>query len=185
MKLGGWLLLSAALAATGCAGAQSKRDASSLVGQQAPDWGRMDWVEGSPKFRLKDLKGKVVILHWWTDGCPDCVTNVALMEKLAQKYSSLPVQVIGMYFPVPEGGGTENMKEVMGILGIRFPVAFDTKWKVLKRYWLDYSTDKAVMTPTVVIDGFGRVRAILAGSRIGEEDARKLDKLISQLVAQG
>jgi peroxiredoxin len=186
MKLGHLFVLGAFLAATGCAGARAKSpDASTLVGQLAPDWGKLPWIEGSPKFRLKDLRGKVVVLHWWTDGCPDCVNNVALMDRLAQKYSSLPVQVIGMYFPVPAGGGTENMKEVMGILGIHFPVAFDTDWKALKKYWLDYTPDKSIMTPTVVIDSFGRVRAILAGSRISEDDARRLDKLLSQLVSQG
>jgi alkyl hydroperoxide reductase subunit AhpC len=186
MKLRTIFFLAAALAATGCSSAPAhKGDASSLIGRPAPGWGKLKYLENSAYLRLKDLRGQVVVLHWWTDGCPDCVTNLGEIGAIHDRYQGRGVRVIGMYFPDTQGNEVklDNMREVAGVLGIRFPVALDTDWKALRAYWLDYS-DKSVMTPTVVIDRNGIVRAIVAGSRVSDDDARKIDGLVAKLLAE-
>lgn len=177
------LLALAALAAS-CAYPERRVDVSARIGKPVPDWGRLEWTDGRRPARPKDFLGSVVVLHWWTDGCPDCVESLDLLNRLHARHSGRGLEVVGMYFPVPEGRvRVENIREAAEFLGLRFPVAIDEDWDALEAFGLEQS-DRQLIMPTVVIDRDGLVEAILAGSRINEEDAQRLDAMLVQLLGR-
>ena len=59
--------VSTAAAAAGSEGAE-------LLGRPAPEWDTLEWVQSGP-LALRDLRGKVVLIRWWTDSCPMCATT--------------------------------------------------------------------------------------------------------------
>jgi hypothetical protein len=50
-----------------------------LVGTRAPPFELKQWVRSSP-IEIEDLHGKVVLVRWWTDGCPFCSTSAPALN---------------------------------------------------------------------------------------------------------
>ncbi|HEY8922832.1 MAG TPA: hypothetical protein VIU64_00555, partial [Polyangia bacterium] len=48
-----------------------EKAAAHLVGTRPPEWRASEWLNTAP-LRLQDLRGKVVVVRWWTAGCPYC-----------------------------------------------------------------------------------------------------------------
>ncbi len=87
---------SAALAAVtdqGAAGAE-------LIGTEAPSWEGAEWLTTEP-LRLEDLRGKVVLVRWWTDTCPYCSRSAPALNEFHARYAQRGLIVIGMYHPKP------------------------------------------------------------------------------------
>jgi len=170
--------------AASCAYPERRFDVSARIDKPAPDWGRLEWTDRRRASRPKDLLGSVVVLHWWTDGCPDCVESLDFLNRLHARHSGRGLEVIGMYFPVPEGRvDIDHIREAAELMGLRFQVAVDSDWDALEAYGLEQG-DRQLVMPTVLIGRDGRVKAILAGSRISEEDARRLDAMIVHHLGQ-
>ena len=154
-----------------------------LVGRQAPDWGRLTWIDSKERPRLKDLKGRLVLVRWWTDGCVFCVDSTAVLNRLAQKYSQQGLVVIGMYHPRLAGKvPVDNVKAASQLLDFRFPVAVDDKWKALKPYWLK-GADRATTMASFLIDGGGVIRWVHPGPGYTPEQAQELDRLIQRFLS--
>ncbi len=87
---------SAALAAVtdqGAAGAE-------LIGTKALGWEGAEWLNPEP-LRLEDLRGKVVLVRWWTDSCPYCSRSAPALNEFHARYARRGLIVIGMYHPKP------------------------------------------------------------------------------------
>jgi thiol-disulfide isomerase/thioredoxin len=85
---------------------------------------------------LKSLKlrGRVVLIRWWTDTCPFCAATAPALQKLQTKYGCLGLQVIGVFHPKPAGDwSVERVREAAKRLNMNFPVALDADWKALHR----------------------------------------------------
>src|SRR5579862_4374640 len=65
-----------------------------LAGKQAPDIQATD-THGEP-VSLAQLKGKTVLLDFWTTWCPPCQSDASSIEKLNQKYGEKSLAVIGV-----------------------------------------------------------------------------------------
>jgi len=65
-----------------------------LVGKQAPEIQATD-IHGEP-VSLAQLKGKTVLLDFWTTWCPPCQSDASSIEKLNQKYGEKSLAVIGV-----------------------------------------------------------------------------------------
>src|SRR5437660_1596717 len=72
------------------------------IGARAEEWGRHVWLN-SPPLTLGQLKGKVVLVRWWTDGCSLCAQTAPALNELHRRYASRGLVVIGMYHPKPPG----------------------------------------------------------------------------------
>ncbi|HEV3255262.1 MAG TPA: redoxin domain-containing protein [Gemmataceae bacterium] len=57
-----------------------------------------DWINTKP-LELKDLRGRVVVLHFWTFGCINCIHNYPCYRDWHKKYSGKGVTVIGIHTP--------------------------------------------------------------------------------------
>ena len=109
-----------------------------LVGSPAPAWHLSDWIH-SPPLELSGLKGKVVLVRWWTaPGCPYCSATAPALREFQKKYGDEGLQVVAVYHHKSrEPLDPAEVKRYGEKYGLDMPVAIDRDWKTLKEWWLD------------------------------------------------
>src|SRR5262249_59430975 len=70
------------------------------VGDAARPWRLADW-SGSEPLDLEDLRGRVVVVRFWTDGCPYCARTLPALGALAEEFRDRPLTSVGLYHPKP------------------------------------------------------------------------------------
>src|SRR5260221_6841330 len=107
------------------------------LGLAAPPFELKIWLH-SPPLEMQALRGKVVLIRWWTEGCPFCVATAPALRELDRKYGNRGLQVIGIFHPKPAGDASvERMRLASERLGFTVPVALDAEWTALDRWWPD------------------------------------------------
>src|SRR6266446_3063760 len=107
-------------------------------GSTAPEWHAKDWLN-SPPLKLADLRGKVVLVRWWTaPDCSLCAASMPVLENWARTLRDRGLVVVGLYHhkaatPLKPGHVAAQAKR----LGATFPVATDPDWRTLHEWWLD------------------------------------------------
>src|SRR5262249_55613425 len=149
-----------------CAAPSSSDDPDSgaeLIGHPAPDWSFTRWVRG-PARSLHDLRGKVVLVRWWTENCRYCRTTLPALERLQREHGHDFV-VVGVFHPKPEPHDVsdQHILQVARSLGFSGPIAFDRDWRTLNRYWLDGSPDRNWTSVSFLIDKDGVIRWVQGG----------------------
>jgi thiol-disulfide isomerase/thioredoxin len=109
-----------------------------LIGSKVPEWQVTGWINSKP-LALKDLAGKVVLVRWWTaPGCPLCAATAPALNEFHSRYKDKGLMVIGLYHHKSTNPlKPAQVKRSAEKLGFQFPVAIDTDWKTLRRWWLD------------------------------------------------
>jgi len=156
----------------------------SLVGVSAPEWEVDTWINSRP-LALKELRGKVVLIRWWTGpGCPYCAASAPILRDLEKRYGKKGLVVIGFYHPKSEA--SVNRSEVAQLakdLGMDFPVAIDAEWKTLNRYLLDRFPDAPFTSVSYLIDREGIIRYVHPGGTITQEDEKDLERRVLALLS--
>ena len=68
-----------------------------MIGHKAGRWGVRDWINSGP-LTLEELRGKVVLVRWWTaPGCPFCEASAPALNEFSQRYGDRGLVVIGFY----------------------------------------------------------------------------------------
>jgi len=145
--------------------------AATIVGQPAPDWPELRWVQGGP-FSLPDLRGKVVLVRFFTDTqCPFCSATAPALNELDREFRARGLVVIGFYTPKPRPRPTtvEDVRRTVATYGFRFPVAVDDEWAALRRLWLDRSPGAGWTSASLLIDRKGVVRHVHSGGVYAKE----------------
>ncbi len=134
--------------------------------------GGVAWLNTAGPVRLKDLRGKVVLLDFWTFCCINCIHIMPDLAKLEKKYPNELV-VIGVHSAKFENEkDTENIRKAILRYEIKHPVVNDAKLALWKAY-------RCEGWPTLaVIDPEGNFLGITSGE--GNYDL--LDKIISKLI---
>ncbi len=132
------------------------------------------WLNVSRPLTLADLKGKVVLLDFWTYCCINCMHIIPDLKKLETKYSKELV-VLGVHSAKFQNEReAENIRQAILRYGIEHPVINDSNFAI----WQAYG---AKAWPTLVlIDPEGNI----VGSDTGEGHYEILDKLIGNLVSE-
>ncbi|MDY6898966.1 MAG: thioredoxin-like domain-containing protein, partial [Cyanobacteriota bacterium] len=132
------------------------------------------WLNTDKPFSLKQLRGRIVILDFWTYCCINCLHVLPDLKYLEQKYKD-SVTVIGVHSAKFDNEKeTENIRQAILRYDIEHPVLVDRDFRV----WQEYAV-KAYPT-FIVIDPQGYIVATLTG-----EGKRKiLDELIEKLIQQ-
>lgn len=140
----------------------------------APDFPtHLEWLNtGGKHLRLAKLRGKIVLLDFWTYGCINCIHIIPDLKKLEEKYHDTLV-VIGVHSAKFEHEGkTNNIRRLVLRYDLEHPVVNDKDYEVWKEYG-------ARAWPTLVlIDPEGKV----IGSVSGEGHYDLLDNLIQRLI---
>jgi len=114
--------------------------AESLTGKTAPEFSNLrGWVNTSP-LTMTGLRGKVVLLDFWTYSCVNCVRSLPHMKLLHKEYAGDTFVLIGVHTPEFEFERIpENVASAVKRFGIGYPVAIDsenTTWKLYgNQYW--------------------------------------------------
>jgi thiol-disulfide isomerase/thioredoxin len=195
----GWPLLTAhgiEPAATTTAdrhGDAAERDidsAAEIIGRRAPAWRFTRWVRGAPA-GLDDLRGKVVLLRWWTEGCHYCEATLPALEALRRKHEPDGLVVIGVFHPKPPREiSNARILRVAKRLGFSGPISLDRDWKTLEAYWLGGHPERSWTSVSFLIDRDGVIRWVHGGGEYHASDdplharcGAQLDQLESALAA--
>jgi thiol-disulfide isomerase/thioredoxin len=108
--------------------------------QSAPNFvGISKWFNSQP-LHIADLRGKVVLVDFWTYGCVNCVNTLPHVVALDTKYRARGLVVIGVHTPeFPFERSASNVQAALKRHGITYPVAQDNEsqtWDAYRnQYW--------------------------------------------------
>ncbi len=161
-------------------------DTGSLLNKPAPEWGVTNWINSTP-LQLKDLRGKVVLIRWWTaPDCPYCRATAPALNEFDDRYGKQGLQVLGFYHHKgDEPLKQEDVKTYAKNFGFKFPVATDPEWKTLHQWWLDRG-EHDFTSVSFLIDRKGIVRHIhpggqyVAGDKAYAAMKNKIEELLKE-----
>lgn len=136
--------------------------------------GGVNWFNTPKPLKLKDLRGKIVIIDFWTLCCINCMHIMPDLAKLEEKYKNELV-VIGVHTPKFENETTnEAVRKAIQRYELHHPVVNDAERKI-------WNTYKAEWWPTiVVIDPTGMVVSGAAGET--QVTLKALDATVTGLI---
>ena len=140
----------------------------------APDLATGEWINSEP-LRLKDLRGRVVLIEFWTFGCYNCRNTLPFVKTWHDRYQDKGLTVIGVHSPeFDEERKVENLRREVASLGIRYSVVTDNDYQTWNAY-------KVEAWPTIfLLDKEGRIR----WRHVGEGDYDEAERLIEKLLAE-
>jgi len=145
-----------------------------VEGIAPPLAGATHWLNAAP-LSLAELKGKVVLIDFWTYSCINCLRAIPFVRAWAEKYKDQGLVVIGIH--APEFAFERNVKNVERAIAkqkISYPVAVDNAYAIWRayqnRYWPAH----------YFIDAQGRIRH----QQFGEGHYEQSERVIQQLLAE-
>jgi thiol-disulfide isomerase/thioredoxin len=144
-------------------GPEDPDSGAEMIGRPAPEWTFTRWVRG-PSHSLESLRGKVVLVRWWTEGCHYCRSTLPVLERLSREHGG-DLVVVGVFHPKPEPRDVSDahILKVAKTLGFSGPIAFDRDWRTLDRYWLDADPNRNWTSVSFLIDRDGVIRWVHGG----------------------
>ena len=136
--------------------------------------GAVAWLNSKP-LTPDELKGKVVLVDFWTYSCINCLRTLPYLHAWYEKYRDHGLVIIGVHTPeFAFEKDIDNVQRAVRNLKITYPVAVDSNYAIwsafLNNYWpADY-----------FIDAQGRIR----GHAFGEGDYDKSERLIQTLLGK-
>ena len=148
----------------------------SLKFQEAPELaGIAGYINTNPDIKIKDLKGKVVLVDFWTYTCINCIRTLPYLKSWHEQYNDEGLVIIGVHTPEFEfEKDYDNVKSAAEKYQLEYSIVQDndySTWRAYKnRYWpRKYLVD---------IDGFIRY------DHIGEGSYDETEKMIRELLKE-
>jgi cytochrome c biogenesis protein CcdA/thiol-disulfide isomerase/thioredoxin len=135
--------------------------------------GAVEWLN-SKALTAEDLKGKVVLVDFWTYSCINCLRAIPYVRAWAEKYRDHGLVVIGVHAPeFAFERNVDNVKKAIATLGIGYPVAIDNDYKVWRAFENEY------WPAHYFIDAKGLIRHHHFGEGAYDESERVIQKLLA------
>ena len=152
----------------------SSTEYKSSESASAPELASGEWINSEP-LKLQDLRGRVVLLEFWTFGCINCRNALPFVESWHDRYRDKGLTVIGVHSPeFDEEKNVDSLRRQVASLGIRYPVVTDNDFQTWKAYNVE-------AWPTIfLLDKQGRIR----WTRVGEGRYDKTERVIQKLIAE-
>ncbi|MEO8705207.1 MAG: TlpA disulfide reductase family protein, partial [Kofleriaceae bacterium] len=151
---------------TTAAWADKAANARSLIGITPPAWHAERWLN-SPPLELAKLRGKVVMVRWWTAECPYCSASAPSLRAFDQTYGPKGLRVIGMYHHKESTPFDPKVYEATAKrYKFTFPIAFDPEWRTLESWKRDAKgqpVDTGATSVTFLLDKKGVIRHVHPG----------------------
>ncbi|WP_019832733.1 cytochrome c biogenesis protein DipZ [Sphingomonas sp. PR090111-T3T-6A] len=143
-------------------------------GAMPPLDGAVTWLN-SPPLSAEALKGKVVLVDFWTYSCINCLRSLPYVKAWADKYRADGLVVIGVHAPeFAFEKDVANVRKAVRDLGIDYPVAVDNNYAIWRAF------DNHYWPAHYFIDAKGRIRH----HHFGEGDYAGSERIIQQLLAE-
>jgi thiol-disulfide isomerase/thioredoxin len=140
-----------------------------LLDTPARAWTFTRWI--GPPLSLSGLRGKVVLLRWWNEGCHFCAATLPELEALRRQHADEGLVVIGVFHPKPPHEVSDrHILAVAKKLGFTGPIAVDREWTTLGRYWLDGHPERNWTSVSFLIDRDGVIRWVHGGGEYHRSD---------------
>ena len=146
------------------------------TGASAPDFtGTGAWLNSAP-LDLKQLRGKVVLVEFWTFDCINCAHTVPYVKDWYARYRDKGLVVVGVHTPeYPFERDTGNLKKALARFGIQYPVVQDNQYATWNAYGNQY------WPALYLIDKNGKV----VYTRVGEGHYEETEQAIRNLLGVG
>lgn len=132
------------------------------------------WLNSKPLSR-KELRGKVVLVQFWTYTCINWLRTEPYIRAWAEKYKDKGLVVIGVHTPEFEfEKDAGNIQRAVTAMNINYPVAVDSDYRVWSAF------DNHYWPALYFIDAKGQIRH----HQFGEGDYEQSEKIIKQLLAE-
>jgi cytochrome c biogenesis protein CcdA/thiol-disulfide isomerase/thioredoxin len=136
--------------------------------------GAVEWLN-SPPLTKQGLRGKVVLIDFWTYSCINCLRAIPYVRAWAQKYKDQGLVVIGIHTPeFAFERNADNVKRAVRDLKIDYPVAIDSNFALWRAF------DNQYWPAHYFIDAEGRIRH----HHFGEGQYAESERVIQQLLAE-
>ncbi|XHF33233.1 cytochrome c biogenesis protein DipZ [Pseudomonas chlororaphis] len=136
--------------------------------------GAVQWLN-SPELTAESLRGKVVLVDFWTYDCINCQHTLPYVKEWEKKYGKDGLVVIGVH--TPEYGYEriiDNVKDQVKKLGITYPVAIDNNYAIWRNF------DNQYWPAHYLVDAKGQVRY----THFGEGSYQAQEQMIQQLLKE-
>ncbi len=128
------------------------------IGKPAPDF-QFQNPEGQAT-SLSDLRGKTVLINFWTTWCPPCVYEMPHIQQVYEEWSGKGLMVLA----INVGESSSKVKGFLRSEGLSLPVLLDANHDVAPRYRVMY------FPTTFLIDKDGIIRGIKIGAFLSKEE---------------
>jgi cytochrome c biogenesis protein CcdA/thiol-disulfide isomerase/thioredoxin len=136
--------------------------------------GAAEWLN-SPPLTAEGLKGKVVLVDFWTYSCINCLRSIPYIRAWAEKYKDQGLVVIGVHTPeFAFEQKVANVRRAIADLHIAYPVAIDNEYSIWRAFENQY------WPAHYFIDAQGRVRY----HHFGEGDYDHSERVIQLLLEE-
>ncbi|EJM35891.1 cytochrome c biogenesis protein [Pseudomonas sp. GM33] len=136
--------------------------------------GAVQWLN-SPPLDAQALKGKVVLVDFWTYSCINCLRSLPYVKAWAEKYRDQGLVVIGVHAPeFAFERDVNNVTKAMKDLGIHYPVAIDNEFRIWRAFNNEY------WPAHYFADAQGRIRYHHFGEGAYAESERVIQQLLRE-----
>lgn len=154
--------------------APAQLNALPIEGVMPPLTGATEWINSTP-LTTEQLRGKVVLVDFWTYSCINCVRTIPYVRAWAEKYRDQGLVVIGVHTPeFAFEKSPANVRDAVRRFGVTYPVAMDNDFAIWRafdnRYWPAH----------YFVDAKGNIRY----HHFGEGDYAQSERVIQQLLKE-
>lgn len=140
-----------------------------------PETGWLNTPDNKP-LRIEELRGKVVLVEFWTFACYNCRNQLPYVKAWHEKFAPQGLVVIGVHTPELERErNPKNVKKAVRELGITFPVVLDNDFDTWRRY------DNHYWPAAYLIDTSGNIVYLAAGEGDYARTEARLRELLRQV----
>ena len=143
-------------------------------GPAPPFTGISEWLHSRP-LTIPQLRGKVVLVDFWTYSCINCIRTLPHLESWDARYRKAGLVIVGVHTPeFAFEHVVSNVREASRKLSVRYPVAIDNAYDT----WNAYQND--AWPAEYLIDRRGRVREVKKGEGQYDETERSIRTLLGE-----
>lgn len=136
--------------------------------------GAVEWLN-SPPLTTEDLRGKVVLIDFWTYSCINCIRTIPYVRAWAEKYKDQGLIVIGVHAPeFAFEKKIDNVKKAVEDFKIGYPVAIDNDYKIWRAF------ENSYWPAHYLIDAKGQIRY----HHFGEGNYRQTEQAVQDLLRE-
>ncbi len=150
-------------------------------GEARPFTGIQTWLNtpGGQALTLEGLRGKVVLVDFWTFGCINCQRTLPYVTSWDEKYRDDGLVIVGVHSPeFAHEREVDNVIERAAELGVKYPIAIDNEFRTWRAY------NQRFWPAQYLVDRNGVVRQVHYGEGAYEDTERLIQHLLAQVPSE-